>query len=57
MTFMPMINEMLTDGLARLRPIVESAAREAAATAAPEPDVPISRGRHALSRSSPPGRS
>jgi uncharacterized protein YndB with AHSA1/START domain len=48
MPLMPMIEGMMTDGLAHLRPIVESAAREAEAAATPEPAVPPSLGRNAL---------
>ena len=44
---MPMIDEMMTDGLAHLRPIVEAAAREAEAAAPSDPAVPASLGRNA----------
>ncbi len=43
---MPMIDEMVTDGLAHLRPIVEAAAREAEAAAPPEPEVPAGHDRN-----------
>jgi uncharacterized protein YndB with AHSA1/START domain len=46
MPLMPMIEGMVTDGLAHLRPLVEAAAREAAATAPPEPEVPAGTGRN-----------
>ena len=48
MPLMPMIDDMMTDGLAHLRPIVEAAAREAKAAAPAEPVVPASLGRNAL---------
>jgi uncharacterized protein YndB with AHSA1/START domain len=43
---MPMIDEMVTDGLARLGPIVHAAARDAEASAPPEPEVPAGHGRN-----------
>ncbi len=43
---MPMIDEMVTDGLAHLGPVVETAAREARAAAAPEPEVPAGHDRY-----------
>ena len=43
---MPMIDEMVTDGLAHLGPIVEAGARETEARAAPEPVVPAGRARN-----------
>jgi hypothetical protein len=46
MPLMPMIEGMVTDGLAHLRPLVEAAAREAAAAASPEPEVPAGTGRN-----------
>lgn len=46
MPLMPMIDEMVTDGLAHLRPIVEAAARAAEASAPPEPDVPAGQDRN-----------
>jgi uncharacterized protein YndB with AHSA1/START domain len=47
MPLMPMIDEMVTDGLTHLGPIVETAAREAEAAAPAEPDLPVSRERNA----------
>lgn len=46
MPLLPMIDEMVTDGLAHLGPIVEAAAREVEATASPEPDVPTGHARN-----------
>jgi uncharacterized protein YndB with AHSA1/START domain len=46
MPLMPMIDEMVTDGLAHLRPIVEAAAREAEAAASAEPEVPAGHDRN-----------
>ena len=43
---MPMIDEMVTDGLAHLGPIVDAAARDAEASASPEPEVPAGHGRN-----------
>jgi uncharacterized protein YndB with AHSA1/START domain len=47
MPLMPMIDEMITDGIAHLGPIVEAAAREVEAAAPVEPDLPASLGRNA----------
>jgi uncharacterized protein YndB with AHSA1/START domain len=46
LSLMPMIDEMVTDGLAHLGPIVEAAAREAEAMAPPEPEVPATQDRN-----------
>ena len=50
MPLMPMIDDMVTNGLAHLGPIVEAAAREAEAAAAAEPDVPEAHGREPIVR-------
>ena len=50
MPLMPMIDEMVTNGLAHLGPIVEAAAREAEAAAAVEPIVPEAHGREPIVR-------
>jgi len=47
MPLLPMIDEMVTDGLAHLGPLVEAAARDAEAAAPPEPALPASLGRNA----------
>jgi uncharacterized protein YndB with AHSA1/START domain len=47
MPLMPMIDEMIADGIAHLGPIVEAAAREVEAAAPVEPDLPASLGRNA----------
>jgi uncharacterized protein YndB with AHSA1/START domain len=46
MPLMPMIDEMVTEGLAHLRPIVEAAAREAEAAGPTEPELPAGHDRN-----------
>src|SRR5256885_14725209 len=41
---LPIIDAMVADGMAKLRPIVEAAAREAEAAASVEPEVPTGQG-------------
>ncbi len=53
----PMIDAMVSDGIAHLGPIVEAAAREeeAAASRTPEPPVPVAAGRNAREPMARPG--
>ena len=43
---LPMVDEMVRDGIAHLGPIVEAAAREAESNAISEPEVPVAAGRN-----------